>query len=54
MAEASIRVSVWNEHVHERSKEEVRVLYPEGIHGAIGAGLIASLDKQFTVRVSTS
>lgn len=34
-----IRVTVWNEFRHEKSKETVRVLYPEGLHAAIGAFL---------------
>ena len=37
----SIRVRVWNENVHERTSELVRGLYPEGIHGALAAGLKA-------------
>ncbi len=39
-----MRVTVWNENVHEtRGDEDVRRLYPEGIHGAIAAGLRAPL-----------
>jgi trehalose utilization protein len=34
-----IRVTVWNENVHERKNELVGKLYPEGIHGAIASGL---------------
>ena len=30
-----IRVTVWNEYVHERSDEKVKEIYPNGIHGAI-------------------
>lgn len=29
------RVTVWNEHRHEKLQEEVGSVYPEGIHGAI-------------------
>jgi trehalose utilization protein len=36
-----IRTVVWNEHVHERENPVVREIYPEGIHGAIAAGLAA-------------
>ena len=35
----TIQVTVWNEFRHERSKEEIRKIYPEGIHGAIAASL---------------
>jgi trehalose utilization protein len=38
MAKA-IRVTVWNEYRHEKESEEVRSVYPEGIHTAIGEGL---------------
>ncbi|MBO5797330.1 MAG: ThuA domain-containing protein, partial [Clostridia bacterium] len=30
-----IRVTVWNEFRHEQTSEEVRAVYPAGIHGAI-------------------
>lgn len=30
-----IRVTVWNENFHEQHNEDVRQLYPKGIHGAI-------------------
>ncbi len=36
-----INVVIWNEFVHEREHEEVRRVYPKGIHGAIAAGLEA-------------
>jgi trehalose utilization protein len=33
------RVTVWNEYRQERSDPTVGAIYPDGIHGAIGAGL---------------
>ncbi|MBO4749416.1 MAG: ThuA domain-containing protein [Lachnospiraceae bacterium] len=30
-----INVTIWNENVHERTQEEVREIYPNGIHGCI-------------------
>ena len=30
-----IRVTVWNEFVHEREQEEIRAVYPDGIHNCI-------------------
>ncbi len=30
-----IRVTVWNEYVHERELPEIQKVYPEGIHGCI-------------------
>ncbi|MEO8611919.1 MAG: ThuA domain-containing protein [Chloroflexota bacterium] len=38
MAE-TLRVTVWNENVHEKTHEEVRKVYPEGIHSVIAKGL---------------
>ena len=35
----SIRVTVWNEGVHEKTHEEVRSVYPNGIHAVIASGL---------------
>jgi trehalose utilization protein len=34
-----IRVTVWNEFVHEQTNPEVRRIYPEGMHGALAAML---------------
>ncbi len=36
-----MKVVVWNEYRHERQAETVTKLYPDGIHGAIKAGLAA-------------
>ena len=35
----TIRVTVWNENVHEQTDPKVRSIYPEGIHGAIAGYL---------------
>ena len=37
--DGSIRVTVWSEYRHEKRSERVAQVYPEGIHGAIAAGL---------------
>jgi trehalose utilization protein len=34
-----IRVTVFNEYVHERNEDRVRAVYPDGIHGAIAQAL---------------
>ena len=31
----AIRVTVWNENIHEQEFPEVRAIYPKGIHGCI-------------------
>ena len=34
-----IRVTVWNENIHDREVQEVKDLYPLGIHGTLAAYL---------------
>lgn len=46
-----IKVTVWNEGRHEKTSEEVRRVYPDGIHGALAAFLGKETD--FTVRTAT-
>jgi trehalose utilization protein len=43
-----IRVTIWNEFVHEQENDHVKGLYPAGIHGTIAAALRdkAELDVQ--------
>ena len=41
-----VRVTVWGENVHERDEPEVRERYPEGMHGAIAAGLTELLGRR--------
>jgi trehalose utilization protein len=47
----TIRVTVWNEYRHEREDEEIAAIYPDGIHGAIAAGLEGRGD--FAIRTAT-
>jgi trehalose utilization protein len=35
----TINVTVWNEYRHEREREHIRALYPEGMHNTIAAAL---------------
>lgn len=44
----TIKVTVWNEYRHERSDENVRKVYPEGIHGAIAEYLKTLGDLEVT------
>jgi trehalose utilization protein len=48
-----IRVTVWNEHVHERRDPTVGRIYPDGMHGAIAAGLRRELQDRVEVQVAT-
>ncbi|MEW9669398.1 ThuA domain-containing protein [Ammoniphilus sp. 3BR4] len=35
----AIKVTIWNENIHERTNPQVASIYPKGIHGAISEGL---------------
>lgn len=48
-----IRVTVWNEFLHEVTDETVRVRYPNGIHGAIRDGISELLGEAASVRTAT-
>jgi trehalose utilization protein len=39
-----MRVTVWNENIHEQENKRVRGIYPDGIHAAIVAGLKPRID----------
>lgn len=45
-----IRVTVWNENVHEQTHEEVRKVYPYGIHTAIASGISS---EELSIRTAT-
>lgn len=46
-----IRVLVWNEFQHEKSDEEVRAIYPNGIHAAVAEFL--GKDEELSVKTAT-
>jgi trehalose utilization protein len=48
-----IRVTVWNENLHEQKNEAVKKIYPDSIHQAIGRGLRASLGSEVEVATAT-
>jgi trehalose utilization protein len=47
-----IKVTVWSENYHEPREEDVRLRYPDGIHGAIAAGLTEHLGERVRVRTA--
>jgi trehalose utilization protein len=47
------RITVWNEFIHERTKSEVKKLYPDGIHETIRNALVDTLDDNFTIECAT-
>jgi trehalose utilization protein len=48
-----IRATVWNENFHETNVPEIAEIYPEGIHGAIAAGLRDNLGDGVVTRTAT-
>ena len=46
----TLKVTVWNEYRHEKSDEEVRKVYPDGLHAPIAEHLTS---EGMTVRVAT-
>lgn len=46
-----IRVTIWNEFIHEKEDEEVKQLYPDGMHAVISAALNSQSD--ITARTAT-
>ena len=47
-----IRVTVWNENVHDQ-EAAIRAIYPSGLHGAIADALREDAEKRFSVRTAT-
>jgi trehalose utilization protein len=48
-----VRVTVWNEFVHEKENARVREIYPDGIHAVIAAALQQQLGSQVQVATAT-
>ena len=41
-----IRVTIWNEFIHEQTSDDVKKIYPHGIHHAIAKFLAENNDMQ--------
>jgi len=48
---STLRVTVWNEYIHERKNKAVQALYPDGIHAVIVKALTVA--GGVTVRTAT-
>jgi trehalose utilization protein len=48
-----LRVRVWNEGRHEKSEPDVAARYPDGIHGAVAAGIREGLGDRAAVSTAT-
>jgi trehalose utilization protein len=44
---ANTQVTIWNEFRHERNKEHIKAIYPQGIHHTIASGLEGGFDIRF-------
>jgi trehalose utilization protein len=53
MAIDRIHVTIWNEFVDERTDEQARAIYPEGIHAVIARAVAEQLHDGVTVRTAT-
>jgi trehalose utilization protein len=53
VSETPIRVTVWGENRHEQTEPHVAALYPDGMHGAIAAGIAENLGDGCVVRTAT-
>jgi trehalose utilization protein len=50
---SALRVTVWNEGVHETTQPAIAAVYPHGIHGAIAEGLGELLGPDASIRTAT-
>ena len=50
---APIRVTVWNEHVHEARPGRAAEVYPHGIHAVVAAALVEQLGDEVAVTTAT-
>ncbi|WP_223694179.1 ThuA domain-containing protein [Leifsonia poae] len=50
---SALRVTVWNEGVHETTQPAIAAVYPAGIHGAIADGLGELLGADARIRTAT-
>ncbi|QEG42425.1 Trehalose utilization [Roseimaritima ulvae] len=48
-----MRVTIWNEFVHERSEAAVRAVYPDGIHAVLADAVREQLGEAASVRTAT-
>lgn len=53
MARSPIRVTVWHEHVHEKTSKAVQQVYPDGMHTVMKAGIEEVLGDQVQIRTAT-
>jgi trehalose utilization protein len=53
MAASPLRVTIWNEFLHELTVDQVREVYPEGIHTVVASALEDRFGQDIQIRVAT-
>ncbi len=53
MNHAPLRITIWNEYLHERQNPRVAAIYPDGIHSTLAAGLQAQFGDQAQIETAT-
>lgn len=48
-----MRLTIWNENIHEREHESVRAIYPDGMHAVLADSISNLLGEQVEIRVAT-
>jgi trehalose utilization protein len=50
---APLRLTIWNEYIHEREHESVRALYPNGMHAVLADAIKKHLGDEVQIRTAT-
>jgi trehalose utilization protein len=53
MSSQTIRVTIWNEFIHEREHASVAKIYPQGIHHTVASALQKHLPGEVAIRTAT-
>src|SRR5205814_10510924 len=48
-----LRITIWNEHVHELRDDSVKRIYPDGMHRPIADGIRRDLGADLTIGAAT-
>jgi len=48
-----LRITIWNEYIHELEHESVRALYPSGIHTVLADAISRLLGDRVQIRIAT-
>jgi trehalose utilization protein len=48
-----MRLTIWNEFIHEREHDSVRKTYPDGMHAVLAAAISRLLGDQVHIRIAT-